>query len=134
MQASFFLRLYECCLTSVILGPSGEVNPVVPLLASLDTRAPDIHRAPRQVVARRRSSHRLIHLRRAITTRDDDGVVISTKRSAWRDLSTPLEMTGRGLEMTVFCGHGRECGIDGTDGTWYKWYIRKIGKGGEGEN
>jgi len=52
MQASFFLRLYECCLTSVILGPSGEVNPVAALLASLDTRAPDIHRAPRQVVAR----------------------------------------------------------------------------------
>jgi len=38
MQASFFLRLYECCLTSVILGPSGEVNPVVPLLAAFDVQ------------------------------------------------------------------------------------------------
>jgi hypothetical protein len=38
MQASFFLRLYECCLTSVILGPSGEVNPVAPLLAAFDVQ------------------------------------------------------------------------------------------------
>ena len=89
MQASFFLRLYECCLTSVILGPSGEVNPIAPLLAAfdeqfivipfravcdihqyvriaqrlLDAHTSDIHRASRQMITRWRPAHCLIHLR-----------------------------------------------------------------------
>ena len=62
-----FLRLNERRLASIILRPYGEMNPIAALLASLDARASDIHRTPRQVVARCRSAHCLIHLRRAIT-------------------------------------------------------------------
>ena len=44
----------------------------------LDAHASDIHRASRQVIARWRPAHGLIHLRRAIARCNNDGVVISS--------------------------------------------------------
>lgn len=38
MDASFFLRLYEYCLSSIILGSDGEVNPIAALFVSLDEK------------------------------------------------------------------------------------------------
>ena len=86
------LRLYKRCLSAIVLWTNREVNPVAALLIPLDEQliiillravrdvqqdvriaqcllkalASDIHRTPRQVVARGRPAHRLIHLRRPI--------------------------------------------------------------------
>jgi hypothetical protein len=63
------------------------------------------------VIAGGHSTYGLIHLWASIATVDDNRflltlIVISTKRSAWRDLSIPLEMTkGVVLEMTRWGDH-----------------------------
>jgi hypothetical protein len=58
----------------------------------------DVGRTACQVIAGSDTAYGLIHLWASIATVDYDRllptlIVISTKRSAWRDLSTSLEMT-----------------------------------------
>ena len=96
------LRLYKRCLSAIVLWTHREVNPVAALLISLDEQlivillravrdvqqdvriaqcllkalTSDIHRTPRQVIARGRPAHSLIHLRRASCS-------AQSRRTAW---------------------------------------------------
>ena len=97
-RAILILTINKSRFPTIVLGTYGEVNPIstasIPLyqqfvivlsglirIVHQDHRIshcllypihPDIHRAPRQVIARRRASHLPVHLRTPIPTTDNN--------------------------------------------------------------
>ena len=97
-RAILILTINKSRFPTIVLGTYGEVNPIAPTLIPLyqqfvivlpglirivhqDHRIshcllypihPDIHCAPRQVIARRRASHLPVHLRTPIPTTDNN--------------------------------------------------------------
>ena len=97
-RAILILTINKSRFPAIVLGTYGEVNPIAPasipfyqqfvvVLSGLirivhqdhrishcllDTIHPDIHCAPRQVIARRRASHLPVHLRTPIPTTDNN--------------------------------------------------------------